>query len=185
MTLFWLLVLLGGVMLLVWDANRRVTASRREAARQWDLAAFADKRLLYSEQIFRAPQSRLVAKVDRAYEAPNNAIELLELKTRPHHRIYRSDVIEMSVQRVAIEEIDGRSVNDIASVLTESTRDGSRHLHKIQLMDREAVLALRDKRNRLLRGEIRAEAAKAQALCNACAYAKECAVRATTTVCGQ
>lgn len=180
MTSSWLLVLLAGAALLLWGAHRRITASRREAGRQWDLAAFADKRLLYSEQLFRAPKSRLVAKVDRAYAGPDDALELLELKTRPHHRVYRSDVIEMSAQRVAVEEVDGRRVLDTAFVLTESTHDGSRQLHRIQLMEGAAVLALRDKRHRLLRGEIRGEAAKTQALCNACAYAKECTVRPIT-----
>lgn len=182
LSLFWLFVLLVGAALLLWNAHRRISASRREVARQWDLAEFAGKRLLYSEQLFRAPQSRLVAKVDRAYEAPGDDVELLELKTRPHHRVYRSDVIEMSAQRVAVEEVDGRRVLDTAFVLTESTRDGSRRLHRIQLMERAAVLAFRDKRLRLLRGEIRAEAARVPALCNTCAYAKECTVKSTAAV---
>lgn len=176
MSLFWLFVLLVGAALLLWNAHRRISASRREVARQWDLAEFAGKRLLYSEQLFRAPQSRLVAKVDRAYEAPSDAVELLELKTRPQHRVYRSDVIEMSAQRVAVEEVDGTRVHDTAFVLTESTRDGSRQLHRIQLMERAAVLALRDKRHRLLRGELPAQGASTRALCTSCAYAKECPV---------
>lgn len=172
--MLWTLLLLAGAMLLGWDAYRRRSATKRRQA-DWGIAEFEGRRLLYSEQLFRAPRAKLVAKVDRAYEGSSSGqIELLELKTRPRHRIYRSDVIELSAQRIAVEEVDGRRVSDTAFILTECTRDSSRQLHRIQLLARDSVFALRDRREQILRGETSADATRIEALCRTCAYLDVC-----------
>ncbi len=66
--------------------------------------------LAYAEKLFRATGPIvLTAKVDRAYRLEGGVLVLLELKTRGFNRPYRSDVIELSAQRVAIMKQTGEA----------------------------------------------------------------------------
>jgi hypothetical protein len=57
--------------------------------------------LAFAEKKFVSMRLGLVARLDRAYRGADDVLHLVELKTRDHDRAYTSDVIELSVQRLA------------------------------------------------------------------------------------
>jgi hypothetical protein len=113
-----------------------------------DPSAWNSARLVYAERLFRAPRVGLVARVDRAYLI-GGEIELVELKTRPSGRVHTSDVIELSVQRVVVEEHTGRPVSRRGWVLLENPATGRRRAMTVMLFDEQEVLRLRDRRRYL------------------------------------
>lgn len=74
--------------------------------------------LVYSEALFRVEVPEPIsARVDRSYQRRDGMLVLLELKTRRHARVYLSDVIELSAQRVAQSGALGQPVSAHAYVL--------------------------------------------------------------------
>lgn len=163
---------LAGLLGLVFLIHRaRRNASHREKA--WGEGEFEGKRLIYTERVFVSRRYGIVTRIDRAYLF-EGSIELLEFKTRARHTVYPSDVIELSAQRVAVEDADGRAVRDVGYVLTESAQNASRKLHRVQLLARDEVLALRARRNQILEGQVEPKEAKSRGLCIDCAYRASC-----------
>lgn len=160
-----IVVVLVIAVLRKWSAGNRATG--------WSHPALQGKKLVYSEKMFRSKRHGIVAKVDRGYLA-GDMIELLEFKTRDRHRVYPSDLIELSAQRIALEDDSGRSVNDAAYVLTESKLDGTRHLHAVTMLSREELLEIRRRYEALLTGRESPRPATSPALCRSCAYRSEC-----------
>lgn len=73
--------------------------------------ALACARLLYMEKQFRIRRPiSLLARIDRAYQAADGTIVLVELKTRWKNRAYPTDVIQLSAQRMALEGQTGQRV---------------------------------------------------------------------------
>ncbi len=159
------------VVVLVIAALRKWNAGNR--ATGWSHPALQGKKLVYSEKTFRSKRHGIIAKIDRGYLA-GDMIELLEFKTRDRHRVYRSDLIELSAQRVALEDETVRCVNDTAHVLTESKLDGTRHLHAVTLLSREELLGIRRRHEALLSGRESPRQATSPTLCRSCAYRSEC-----------
>lgn len=112
-------------------------------------------KLVYAEKLFRAPRLGLVARIDRAYLV-DGQVELVELKTRPSGRVHVSDIIELSVQRVVLQERTGESVSRRGWVLIEHVGTGRRRPMSVMLYDEEEVLRLRD-RARVLRADAEVE----------------------------
>jgi hypothetical protein len=132
-------------------------------------------RLVYAERLFRSfgPIS-ITAKVDRAYRDAKGALVLVELKTRTVHRAYRSDVIELSAQRVALMAQMGESVADHAYVLTERP-DGLRTgCHRVRLMEPVDLNALVARREKLLAGKVEPQPTCAPGMCQKCAFVRPC-----------
>src|SRR5574338_1313199 len=61
-------------------------------------------RMIFAERLFRStgPVLSITARIDRAYRNAAGELVLLELKTRRVSRVYPSDIIELSAQRVAV-----------------------------------------------------------------------------------
>jgi hypothetical protein len=132
-------------------------------------------RLVYAERLFRSlgPIS-ITAKVDRVYRDAKGALVLVELKTRMAHRAYRSDVIELSAQRVALMAQMGESVADHAYVLTERP-DGLRTgCHRVRLMEPVDLNALVTRREKLLAGKVEPQPTCAPGMCQKCAFVRPC-----------
>jgi len=165
------LILALAIVLLAVAILRKWAAGRRPAT--WSHPALHGKQLVYSEKTFRSKRHGIIAKIDRGYLA-GDTIELLEYKTRDRHRVYRSDLIELSAQRVAVEDETGRCVDDAAYVLTERNRDGTRQLHTVTLLSREALLGIKQRHEALLSGRESPRLAASPALCLSCAYLSEC-----------
>ncbi|MFY9328525.1 MAG: PD-(D/E)XK nuclease family protein [Georgfuchsia sp.] len=130
--------------------------------------------LIYAERLFRSvgPVS-ITAKVDRVYRNAMGELVLLELKTRPASRVYPSDVIELSAQRVAVMAHTQMSVAEYAYVLTEMP-DRRTAWHRVELARAEAVMALVLRRNALLAGDVDARCARSVGICRTCGFRREC-----------
>lgn len=183
MTELELLVALGALVaavcfVVLWRAKQSTehgVARRREDA--WKPSCLRDAKLILAEPPpMRAEiPAPLTARVDRAYRQRSGSVVLVELKTRGHHGVFPSDVIELSVQRVVLEANGYAPVESTAFVVTESRLDGSRQTHAVDLLsaDRIAVLAKRYDELRTRRAV--PERANELAKCRSCPYASACA----------
>lgn len=130
--------------------------------------------LAYAETLFRGDgPTVLTAKVDRAYRLESGVLVLVELKTRGVNRPYRSDVIELSAQRVAIMKQTGEAVARHGYVVVQ-TGEGRRTAHKVTLLDGAEVEALVDRRKAILEGSVQPLRTCAPNLCRKCVFAKKC-----------
>jgi hypothetical protein len=146
---------------------------RTTLAEAWTPRPLEDARLVYAERLFRSEDPPLAAKVDRVYRR-GEMLFLVELKTRATHRVYPSDVIELSAQRVAIEGVTHEQVSDVAWVLTEGTDGASHRACQVRLMSRKDVVALHARRARLLSGELEPLRCRSQRTCAGCGLRTQC-----------
>lgn len=152
--------------------RRAVLADRMErASRPSDLR---DAELIYLEERFNTSDPvRLSARLDRAYRMPSGLVVLLELKTRSVNRVYPSDVIQLSAQRLALERKTGQAVAHHGYVVAQMP-DGARKVHRVQLVSGEAVVALVRRREAILTGRSDPRPAASVGVCRACAYRSLC-----------
>lgn len=133
-------------------------------------------RLVYMERRFRISRPiRLVAKLDRAYLQPDASLVLVEFKTRRRHRVYPTDVIQLSAQKLAVEVQTGQVVAPHAFV-TIVASDGSTAMssHRVNLLNAEAVVSLAHRREAILSGRAEAIYAASVRVCEECAYRRQC-----------
>ena len=105
-------------------------------------ATLRNARLAHAEETFRSTARRLVARLDRAYEVAGELV-LVELKTRRANVAYMADVIELSVQRVALQDERRVPVSKTAWVVTQNSDTGKRQPHRVTLFSPAEVDALR------------------------------------------
>lgn len=130
--------------------------------------------LAYAEHLFRAPgRPMITAKVDRVYRRTDGRLVLVELKTRCINRVYLSDVIELSAQRVAISGQTGESVATYAYVVVQRG-SGKRTGHKVNLLGSAEVYLLVQRREAILAGVVRPQLACVPGLCEKCLFEKRC-----------
>lgn len=142
----------------------------------WSLPPeLCDARLVYAERLFCWPGPvTITAKVDRVYRNATDNLVLVELKTRATNRVYWSDVIELSAQRLALMGQTGAAVADYAYVLIERP-DGSRSgCHRVRLMASRNVMALATRRQELLLGEAEPQPACFRGMCRKCVFVRFC-----------
>lgn len=138
-------------------------------------ASLRGARLVHAEETFRSVARRLVARLDRAYEIAGELV-LVEFKTRRADAAYMADVIELSVQRVALQDERQVRVSKTAWVVTQNCDTGMRVPHRVTLLSTAQVEALR---HRYL--EVQAGAARSPSLarstnqCTHCAHRTACA----------
>lgn len=132
-------------------------------------------RLVYAERLFRSPGPVLIsAKVDRVYRNAKGALVLVELKTREVYRAYRSDVVELSAQRVALMAQTGESVADYAYVFTERPDGHRTGCHQVRLIEPVELIALVERREKLLAGKAEPQSTCAPGMCQKCAFVRPC-----------
>jgi len=165
--------LLAGLLLLLWRAHNRGRVRRAERA--WKPASLKTAVLEYAERTFLTEHPfRLVAKIDRAYRTPSGLLVLTELKRRPRPRAYRSDIVELSAQRVAIENSISQRVADVAYVVVEHPLSKMRTPIPVQLLGESEIVALAQRyRDISARRTIPIKAAR-HALCASCGYKTQC-----------
>jgi CRISPR-associated exonuclease Cas4 len=83
--------------------------------------------IAFAEKTFQSQRRQLVARLDRAYRTADG-LQLVELKTRARDAVYMADVIELSVQRIAVEDETGEPVSGDAWVVVQNSRTGARRL---------------------------------------------------------
>lgn len=157
-----------------------VALRRRRAARadrmEWagNPSELRDAELRYLEKRFDVSEPvRLSTKLDRAYRMPSGVVVLLELKTRSVSRVFPSDVIQLSAQRLALERKTRHVVAHHGYVVTQ-TPDGAREAHRVRLVSEEAVVALVRRREAILAGWINPRPAASIGVCRTCAYRSIC-----------
>jgi CRISPR/Cas system-associated exonuclease Cas4 (RecB family) len=104
---------------------------------------------------------------------PSGLIVLLELKTRSVNRVFPSDVIQLSAQRLALERQTRQVVANHGYVIAQ-TPDGAREAHRVRLVSGEAVVALVRRREAILAGRISPRPAASVGVCSTCAYLPVC-----------
>lgn len=125
------------VVLVVWEAARQWRWHAGAARRSTWPAELHDARLVYSERLFRTEGAvPISARVDRVYRLRSGQLVLLELKTRSSDRVYLSDVIELSAQRVALHGQTGEPVAEHAWVVVQRGAAGLESFRRVKYVDR-------------------------------------------------
>lgn len=174
--LFELVIAVAGTLVIGWLA-RGAIGRRRSKAQDWMPAELRMARLAYAEQLFRSTGPVAVsAKVDRAYRDRAGAVTLVELKTRKADKVYLSDVIELSAQRLALHSQTGEKVSEHGYVVVQRVPVGPtrQRAHRVKLLADEQISFIVTRRERLL---IQAETPgppRSAALCEHCTYLSEC-----------
>lgn len=172
----WLAVAAVAACIAAFAVHRlRVSAATRteRASRPNELAG---AELLYMEKQFpiRGPVL-LVARVDRAYRAADGMIVLVELKSRWKDRPYLTDVIQLSVQKMAIEGQTGLRVAEHAFVTVQRpTTNARQRSHKVLLMPPSEIVALHRRREGVIAGSISPRYAQSVGACEGCAFRARC-----------
>ena len=172
--LMWPWVLLLAVALAVmWHLVRRHRA--RVAERRDRPAGLRDADLICVESQFRS-KSRwpIVARVDRAYRLPSGLVVLVELKTRSTAAVRESDVIQLSAQRVAVEDEMRVQVSDEAFVVFPGRHSAPPTSRAVRLMSREQIEAVAARHRRLIDGLDRPQWPDSEHVCHGCGQRAAC-----------
>ena len=138
-------------------------------------AGLRDAELFCVESQFRS-KSRwpIVARVDRAYRLPTGLLVLVELKTRSAPAVRTSDVIQLSAQRVAVEDELRVQVADEAFVVFPGRHSAPPTSRAVRLMSREQVEAVAARRRRLIDGLDRPQWPDSEHICHGCGQRAAC-----------
>jgi CRISPR-associated exonuclease Cas4 len=166
------------IALIVFIASAALFARRDPRAQGNDEhglpAELQGAQLAYAEKTFRSRRRKLVARLDRAYRV-DGELRLLELKTREQDAVYMSDVIELSVQRIAVQDQTNERVSKGAWVVVQSVSSGMRRPHRVRLMSENEVVVMRERYQAVIGGTA-ADPRPARSLtqCAHCAHRNRC-----------
>ena len=89
-----------------------------------------------------------------------------------------SDVIELSVQRIAVEDEVGESVSRDAWVLVQNSRTGARRPHRVRLMGVDEITAMSERYSAVVRGKVgRPSPSRSISQCGLCAHKGRCSAK--------
>ncbi|APA71411.1 hypothetical protein YQ44_14260 [Janthinobacterium sp. 1_2014MBL_MicDiv] len=130
--------------------------------------------LAYAEQTFTLDAPiKLIARIDRAYRYKGK-LTLMEYKIRRVERVFMSDVIELSVQKMILELAGRAMVNDHGFVVVEHPEIPRRRAIRVFLLNHKQIIELYHHRMALLRQTISADHAESTSRCRRCEFLKEC-----------
>jgi CRISPR-associated exonuclease Cas4 len=166
------------IALIVFIASAALFARRDPRAQLNDEhglpAELQGAQLAYAEKTFRSRRRELVARLDRAYRV-DGELRLLELKTREQDAVYMSDVIELSVQRIAVQDQTKERVSTGAWVVVQSASSGTRRPHRMRLMSEGEVAAMRERHQAVIGGRATdPKPARSLTQCAQCAHRSRC-----------
>jgi len=166
-------LLLAVALVVSWQLLRRqhaLVAERRDRP-----ADLRDADLICVESQFRS-KSRwpIVARVDRAYRLPSGLVVLVELKTRSTAAVRESDVIQLSAQRVAVEDEMRVQVSDEAFVVFPGRHSAPPTARAVRLMSREQVESIGARRRLLIDGLDRPRWPDSEHVCHGCGQRAAC-----------
>ena len=130
--------------------------------------------LAYSEKRFESRRHGLVARLDRAYRG-GGVLHLVELKTREYYAAHASDAIELSVQRIVLQEETGELVSPVAYVAVQKGGQGAPRPIRVDLFEEDEIMAMRERMFdvRSGRGRAPSPAARPKA-CEKCGQRSTC-----------
>ena len=143
------LLLLG--LLLFAAAYSWLRTERERPVETWLPREIAEGELAFSEKRFESKRLGLVARLDRAYRK-GGELHLVELKTRGYFAAHASDAIELSVQRLVLQEATGERVSSVAYVAVKQHGEGQPRPIRVALFDEDEVLAMHRRLLELRRG---------------------------------
>jgi hypothetical protein len=166
--------------ILLWAAwsfwtkhGRRMALLAREHA--WLPHELIGATIAYAEKEFKADSPFPVgAIVDRAYRLASGQLVLIELKQRERVKSFFSDVVELSVQKLAIEAAGGGTVAPHAYVVCESPTTHRKTPLRVALLSEGEIIQLRERHVALKAGKVIPTKVDHQAICEACGYRAEC-----------
>lgn len=168
----WIVLLL--VVLLGAYAFRR-SASPGSSEESWLPRELTGASLVYAERRFVSQRLGLIARIDRAY-CSNGHLTLVELKTRAFFLAYESDIIELSVQRLAVQDETGDEVEPTAFVLVRHSQSESWRTIPVSLLDEPAVMELVQRYQTLRGGQFdNLRPAHSPTMCAQCGHFDHCA----------
>ena len=129
--------------------------------------------LAFSEKRFESRRHGLVARLDRAYRG-GGVLHLVELKTRGYYAAHASDAIELSVQRIVLQEETGEHVSPVAYVAVQKDGQGVPRPIRVDLFEEDEIMAMRERMFEVRSGRGRAPSPAARP--KAC---EKCGQRAT------
>ena len=164
------------VVCLALAIARRQSTNAALAERASRPAALRDAELVYLERLFRTSKPiGVVAKIDRAYRMPSGLLVLVEFKTRWSNQPCLSDVIQLSVQRMAMIGQTGQSVASYGYVIVKAPAPRALPTaHRVKLMTDEQVVALVRRREEILAGRTLPRWSLSRKTCLACAFRAQC-----------
>ena len=165
---------IGGVLLLLCLVRgvRRHAMSRTRPC--WFPEELRYASLAYAEQTFSLDHPiKLIARVDRAYRYKGK-LTLMEYKIRRVERVFMSDVIELSVQKMILELASGAKVNEYGFVVVERPDLPGRRAFKVFLLNHKQIIAFYHRRMDLLSQTITADHAESSSQCRRCEFLTEC-----------
>ena len=166
------LLLLG--LLLFAAAYSWLRSQRDRPDEGWLPREIADGELAFAERRFESKRLGLVARLDRAYRQ-GGELHLVELKTRGYYAAHASDAIELSVQRLVLQEETGERVSSVAYVAVKQHGQGEPRAIRVDLFDENEVLAMRRRLLELRRGQGHAPSPAARRkACDTCAHRAVC-----------
>lgn len=165
---------IGGVLLLLCLVRgvRRHVMSRTQPC--WFPEELRYASLAYAEQTFTLDSPiKLIARVDRVYRHKGR-LTLMEYKIRRVERVFMSDVIELSVQKMILELANGANVNNYGFVVVERPDKSGRKAIKVFLLGIEQIKALHLRRLRILSDASSVRFSESASHCHHCEYIQEC-----------
>jgi hypothetical protein len=99
----------------------------------------------------------------------------VELKTRGYFAAHASDAIELSVQRLVLQEATGERVSSVAYVAVQQHGEGQPRPIRVALFDENEVLAMRRRLLELRHGQGHAPSPAARRkACDKCGHLAVC-----------
>jgi CRISPR-associated exonuclease Cas4 len=172
----WCAAVAIAVLVAMLVLRRRRGAAREDAELASRPPGLRTATLAYMEAQFRirAPIP-LVARVDRAYRGEDGELVLVELKTRRSDRVYATDVIQLSAQRLALEGQTRQRVAATGFVTVQLPEgSGAARSHRVELLDATEVVALHRRREDIISGRIAPRYADSRSACEGCAFRARC-----------
>jgi hypothetical protein len=131
--------------------------------------------IAYAECTFRSPGTRLVARIDRAYRL-GCELTLVELKTRSRNVVYPSDVVEASVQRIAMQDETGERVCAHAWIVVQCGEAAFRNAYRVDLLERAEIVRMVNRYRLVVATDSPAElhGAHSAKACRLCGHRDQC-----------
>lgn len=171
---FLVLVLVLWILWWVWTKFGRRFVDQLEHV-SWLPLELKSASIAFAEKEFRANSPFPVgAIVDRAYRMPSGLLILMELKQRERVKAFRSDIVELSVQKLAMEASGGGCVASYAYVVVESPATRKKTAIKVDLMPVHEILMLRSRHLALRNGQLSPIKVDHPKICQNCGYLAEC-----------
>lgn len=126
-----------------------------------------------SEKSFRCQKPvPLAFKPDRVYKSADGVLIVEETKT--HHRVYRNDILQLSVAATGLRAITGLPVADYGYVRLVTDSGNHTEFKKVPLLPDREIEAIYHRRQKILSGDIVPIKSCRTALCRGCAYRAAC-----------